>query len=169
MCGWSIGPATPGCEPSVDLGAIEADDVGCEHEARDLARTPAPKDSSWGEAEIIGNLAGGEKGLVHLNMGSQLRRLHRHRRRGRVDPSPGLSLRSRGRGRAEGAGVRGSEGSSVSCSYSRTVTSPLPRRVLFRPLRNRSWWKQNLGAKRRGPCSCRCRFARSARPRTGAW
>lgn len=97
MSGWSIGPATPGCEPSVDLGAIEANDVRCQDETRDLARTPAPKDGSWGEAEIIGNLAGGEKRLVHLSMGSPLRRPHRRRRSNRVDLSLGPSQRSRGK------------------------------------------------------------------------
>lgn len=62
---WSIGPSAPGCEPAIDLGPIEADDVGGEHEARDLPGPPAAKHARGAEAKIVAKLARGEERLVH--------------------------------------------------------------------------------------------------------
>jgi hypothetical protein len=49
---WSIGPSAPGCEPMVDLGAVEADDIRAEDEAGDLAGAP-PAQHARGRHEPV--------------------------------------------------------------------------------------------------------------------
>lgn len=53
-------------EPGVDLGVAEAKDVGAEPEARKLAGAPAAEDARGREAEELGDFAGGEKTVAHV-------------------------------------------------------------------------------------------------------